>query len=53
MKKLINLSEIHDIKNESNLFQHNINPIFYEDIIKHSLKPLGEGDGWFLIEKVR
>ena len=36
MKKLINLSEIHDIKNESNLFQHNINPIFYEDIIKHS-----------------
>jgi hypothetical protein len=24
-----------------------------KDIIKHSLKPLGEGDGWFLIERVR
>lgn len=24
-----------------------------KDIIKHSLKPLGSGDGWFLIERVR
>lgn len=37
MKKLFNLSKIHDNKKyESQLFELNINCIFYEDIIRHA-----------------